>query len=76
MKELEGVDIPDWSPTVKGSCADSPEAVAQAAERRWWTCGGYTGESDILNCPDKYTWGLTFDDGPSPNCESPRCPRR
>lgn len=24
------------------------------------------GPTDIVSCPDKYTWGVSFDDGPSP----------
>ncbi|KAI0315024.1 hypothetical protein OF83DRAFT_1201766 [Amylostereum chailletii] len=65
LKELDGVEIPNWAPTVDGSCANDPVAVSEAEKRRWWTCGKYTGVSDILVCPDKLTWGLTFDDGPS-----------
>jgi len=27
--------------------------------------GGWTRDTDIVACPDKYTWGVSFDDGPS-----------
>ncbi|KLO07278.1 carbohydrate esterase family 4 protein, partial [Schizopora paradoxa] len=67
MTELDGFDIPDLDPTVDGSCAGDPEAAADAANRGWWTCGGYTRDTDITSCPDKLTWGMSFDDGPSPN---------
>jgi len=70
MKELEGFYIPDIAPTVDGSCAGDPVAVSQAASRGWWTCGGYTRETDITSCPDKLTWGVSFDDGPSPYTQS------
>ncbi|KAL5537167.1 CDA2_1 [Sanghuangporus sanghuang] len=63
MTELEGFDIPDLS-TTDGTCAGSPEAAADAANRGWWTCGGYTRGTDIVACPDKLTWGMSFDDGP------------
>jgi len=66
MKELEGVDIPNITPTKDGTCAGDPAAAAQAASRGWWTCGGYTRSTDIVACPTKLDWGLTFDDGPSP----------
>ncbi|KAI0352132.1 hypothetical protein OH77DRAFT_1409865 [Trametes cingulata] len=66
MKELEGHDIPDITPTQDGSCAGDPEAAAQAKERGWWTCGGWTDGNDIVDCPDKMTWGVSFDDGPAP----------
>ncbi|EAU90331.1 chitin deacetylase [Coprinopsis cinerea okayama7 len=65
MKELEGHDIPDFSPTVDGSCGGDPAAAAQAAERGWWTCGGHIRDTDIVNCPERNTWGVSFDDGPS-----------
>lgn len=45
MKELDGFDIPDIDPTVDGSCASSPAFAADAANRGWWTCGGYTRDT-------------------------------
>jgi len=66
MKELEGFNIPNLSPTVDGSCANDTAAANDAANRGWWTCGGHTRDTDIVACPDKYTWGVSFDDGPSP----------
>jgi len=65
MKELEGFNIPDIPPTT-GECAGSPNATANAAANGWWTCGGHTRPTDITACPDKMTWGVSFDDGPSP----------
>ncbi|KAH9822669.1 family 4 carbohydrate esterase [Melampsora americana] len=32
----------------------------------WWTCGGCTRDTDVTSCPNKGTWGASFDDGPSP----------
>lgn len=61
-----GVTIPDTSPTVLGGCPANPEAIADEANRCWWTCGGCTQASDITTCPDKFTWGSSFDDGPAP----------
>ncbi|KAF9006049.1 hypothetical protein BDQ17DRAFT_1239435 [Cyathus striatus] len=66
MKELDGVDIPDLDPTTDGSCASDVAFAADAANRGWWTCGGHTRDTDITACPDKLTWGVSFDDGPSP----------
>lgn len=66
MKELDGFNIPDWSPTVDGTCASDPTSSAQAADRGWWTCGSHTRDTDITACPDKLTWGVSFDDGPGP----------
>ncbi|KAJ7117603.1 hypothetical protein C8R44DRAFT_198842 [Mycena epipterygia] len=66
MKELDGYNIPDITPTVDGTCVNDTAAAADAANRGWWTCGGYTRDTDITACPDKMTWGVSFDDGPAP----------
>ena len=65
MQELVGFDIPDWSPTADGTCAGDPAAVAESKARGWWTCGGFTRDTDITACPKTYDWGVSFDDGPS-----------
>jgi len=65
MQELNGHVIPDI-PQTDGTCAGSPNSTANAQANGWWTCGGYTRPTDIATCPDKMTWGLSFDDGPSP----------
>ncbi|KAI0724252.1 hypothetical protein C8T65DRAFT_625888 [Cerioporus squamosus] len=59
-----GITIPDIAPTVAGGCAANPQAAADTS-RCWWTCGGCTGDDDVVSCPDKMTWGLTYDDGPA-----------
>ncbi|KIY71912.1 carbohydrate esterase family 4 protein [Cylindrobasidium torrendii FP15055 ss-10] len=66
MKELDGFDIPDLEPTTDGYCASDPEFAADAENRGWWTCGGWTRDTDIVACNDKLTWGVSFDDGPGP----------
>ncbi len=49
MKELDGYSIPDLSLTVNGSCSASPVQAADAANRGWWTCGGYTRLTGMLS---------------------------
>ncbi|THH29777.1 hypothetical protein EUX98_g4413 [Antrodiella citrinella] len=66
MLELEGHNIPDIPPTVDGTCGGDPTAAAAAEQNGWWTCGGWTRDTDIIDCPDKMTWGVSFDDGPAP----------
>ncbi|KAG8854830.1 chitin deacetylase [Serendipita sp. 411] len=61
-----GITIPDITPTVAGGCATNPDRVGNSSIC-WWTCGQCTRETDITTCPDKLTWGLSFDDGPSPD---------
>lgn len=61
MEELDGWDIPDLSPTVDGTCVSDPANVANASARGWWTCGGYTRDTDITVCPGKpMTWGTRY----------------
>lgn len=63
IKAIDWSAVPTYSQTT-GECAGSPSA--QTDGRCWWTCGGCTRETDISECPDKLTWGLSYDDGPSP----------
>ena len=49
MKELDGFDIPDITPTKDGTCAGDPAAAAESAKRGWWTCGGYTRNTGIYS---------------------------
>lgn len=66
MQELNGFNIPTWSPTVDGSCVNDTTSASEASERGWWTCGHYTRDTDITACPNPLDWGVSFDDGPSP----------
>ncbi|KAG8795336.1 chitin deacetylase [Ceratobasidium sp. 428] len=65
-----GIKIPNVAQTAPGGCGDPANAAALANATAqgncWWTCGGCSRETDITTCPDKATWGLSFDDGPSP----------
>ena len=66
IKEVNasGITIPDIAPTVAGGCGSNPQAAADTS-RCWWTCGGCVDDDDVVQCPDKMTWGLTYDDGPA-----------
>ncbi|KAF8967664.1 hypothetical protein BDZ97DRAFT_1802680 [Flammula alnicola] len=59
LKELDGYTIPNLSLTTNGSCPLSPAEAADAANRGWWTCGGYTRPTDIVACPNKFDWGVS-----------------
>lgn len=48
LNELEGFYIPNLAPTADGSCAGDLAAAADAANRGWWTCGGYTRDTGTL----------------------------
>lgn len=64
LSKLDLSDVPNYG-TTTGACFSSPEA-AKDTSRCWWTCGGCTRSTDIVECPNKYDWGLSYDDGPSP----------
>lgn len=52
-------------PTLRlGGCPANADA-AKDNSRCWWTCTGCVQDTDIVECPSKNTWGLTYDDGPS-----------
>lgn len=63
VSEIDWDKVPKYAVTT-GDCATSPEAAKDG--RCWWTCGGCTRETDVTICPDQWTWGLSYDDGPSP----------
>lgn len=52
-----------------GGCgnASNAQAVANAQANGWWTCGQYTAATDVTSCPNTMDFGLSFDDGPSPD---------
>lgn len=61
-----GIPIPSIAPAVAGGCSANPGRAGNSSIC-WWTCGQCTRDSDITTCPDKLTWGVSFDDGPSPD---------
>ncbi|WWD21295.1 hypothetical protein CI109_105779 [Kwoniella shandongensis] len=63
LSKMDMTKIPGYNITT-GDCSTDPGAISDG--RCWWTCGGCTRETDITECPDKFTWGLSYDDGPSP----------
>ncbi|WRT69090.1 uncharacterized protein IL334_006073 [Kwoniella shivajii] len=63
LSKIDMTKVPSYNVTT-GACATDPSAITDG--RCWWTCGGCTRETDITECPDKMTWGLSYDDGPSP----------
>ncbi|EJT97991.1 glycoside hydrolase/deacetylase [Dacryopinax primogenitus] len=66
LTELNGISVPNLTATLPGGCETNPTLVGDPS-RCWWTCGECTRETDITTCPDKMTWGLSYDDGPTWN---------
>ncbi|KAG0297724.1 chitin deacetylase [Linnemannia gamsii] len=68
LKLVDFSKTPVFPPSQKGVCPTDLTTLPQ--EQCWWTCQKCDAPDDITSCPTTGTWGLTFDDGPSP--DSPR----
>ncbi|SJX62132.1 probable Chitin deacetylase [Sporisorium reilianum f. sp. reilianum] len=69
IRQIDWSKVPNVTTTVdSASCSGNPTNLAQAGANGncWWTCGQCTRSTDITTCPDTNTWGLSYDDGPSP----------
>ncbi|KAJ1307055.1 hypothetical protein OPQ81_008034 [Rhizoctonia solani] len=60
--------LPEDAPPGTTLCSLNQEASSAggASGSCWWSCSSCTRDTDVVTCPDKMAWGLTFDDGPSP----------
>ncbi|KAG0276157.1 chitin deacetylase [Linnemannia exigua] len=67
LKLVDFSKVPVFPLSNDGAC---PTAGTVPADQCWWTCSKCTAPGDVTNCPAPGTWGLTYDDGPSP--DSPR----
>ncbi|KAF9921011.1 chitin deacetylase [Linnemannia zychae] len=68
LKLVDFSKTPVFPPSQKGVC---PTDIASLPQNQcWWTCQKCEAPDDLTSCPTTGTWGLTFDDGPSP--DSPR----
>ncbi|KAG0051690.1 chitin deacetylase [Gryganskiella cystojenkinii] len=68
VKLVDMTKVPVYPLSNDGLCPTDLTTIA--ADRCWWTCQKCTAPADITFCPKPDTWGLTYDDGPSP--DSPR----
>ncbi|KAI8597508.1 carbohydrate esterase family 4 protein [Dissophora ornata] len=65
--------VPVFPPSVVdentgSTCPTDTTTIPQ--DQCWWTCQKCDAPDDITSCPTTGTWGLTYDDSPSP--DSPR----
>ncbi|KAM0755943.1 glycoside hydrolase/deacetylase [Meredithblackwellia eburnea MCA 4105] len=70
ISQLDLSQVPNIPPTGLGGCQNTSynaQAIADAQKNCWWTCGFCTRDTDITFCPAKSTWGVSYDDGPSPS---------
>ncbi|KAF9906680.1 chitin deacetylase [Linnemannia zychae] len=68
LKLVDFSKTPVFPPSQKGVCPADVQSLPK--DQCWWTCQKCEAPDDITSCPTTGTWGLTFDDGPSP--DSPR----
>ncbi|KAG0268503.1 chitin deacetylase [Actinomortierella ambigua] len=53
------------APTIQRNSGDPPECPSTNDPKVcYWTCDDCAAD-DVLDCPNKNDWGLTFDDGPT-----------
>ncbi|KAG0224186.1 hypothetical protein B0O80DRAFT_483996 [Mortierella sp. GBAus27b] len=68
LKLVDMTKVPVYPPSKDGACPTDLTTIPAA--QCWWTCQKCDAPADITSCPKTDTWGLTYDDGPSP--DSPR----
>lgn len=69
ISQIDWSKVPNVTNTINAAaCGSNPTNLAAAGANGncWWTCGQCTRSTDITVCPDTNTWGLSYDDGPSP----------
>ncbi|KAF9102854.1 chitin deacetylase, partial [Mortierella sp. GBA35] len=61
---LSEIDL-TGAPSIPLNVGDPPDCPAEVnPEACYWTCDDCSND-DVVECPDKNVWGLTFDDGPT-----------
>ncbi|KAG0364329.1 chitin deacetylase, partial [Gamsiella multidivaricata] len=68
LKLVDFTKTPVYPPSKDGVCPTDLTTIPK--DQCWWTCQKCEAPGDITSCPKTGTWGLTYDDGPSP--DSPR----
>ncbi|KAG0287032.1 chitin deacetylase [Linnemannia gamsii] len=68
LKLVDMTKVPVFPQSKDGVCPTDKTTIP--ADQCWWTCQKCEAPTDITSCPKVGTWGLTYDDGPSP--DSPR----
>ncbi|KAG0290899.1 chitin deacetylase [Linnemannia gamsii] len=68
VKSIDWSKVPKLPVRKTESPGDPPECPDKEVPKGdcWWTCSGCYAPDDVVDCPGKKDWGLTFDDGPEP----------
>ncbi|KAF9586621.1 chitin deacetylase [Lunasporangiospora selenospora] len=68
LKLVDFTKVPSYPLSNDGLCPTDLTTIP--SDQCWWTCQKCTAPTDVTFCPQTDHWGLTYDDGPSP--DSPR----
>ncbi|KAG0083277.1 chitin deacetylase [Podila epicladia] len=64
-KWLSELDL-SRAPSIETNTGEPPECPTVVPEGVcYWTCDDCSAD-DVIECPDRGVWGITFDDGPTP----------
>ncbi|KAG0354514.1 chitin deacetylase [Podila minutissima] len=66
LKDINLADVPKLALHPGNPPAPCPLPATIPADQCWWTCQQCLG-TDYDRCPNAGDWGITFDDGPTPN---------
>ncbi|KAF9279580.1 chitin deacetylase [Mortierella alpina] len=70
LKLVDFTKTPNYPRSNNGECPPPQDVANIPKDHYWWTCQKTEAPDDVVVCPKVGTWGLTYDDGPSP--DSPR----
>ncbi|KAG0089507.1 chitin deacetylase [Podila epicladia] len=64
LKLVDFTKVPIYPQSKNGICPEDKTKIPK--DQCWWTCQKCDALEDITTCPKAKSWGLTYDDGPSP----------
>ncbi|KAF9375359.1 chitin deacetylase [Podila verticillata] len=64
LKLVDFKKVPVYPQSKNGVCPEDLTKIPK--DQCWWTCQKCDAPEDITTCSKAKTWGLTYDDGPSP----------
>ncbi|KAF9935869.1 chitin deacetylase [Mortierella alpina] len=73
VPDVTHIQVQEWlreidlsgAPSIEANSGDPPDCPSEVPEGVcYWTCEDCSAD-DVIECPDKNVWGITFDDGPT-----------
>ncbi|KAG0315206.1 chitin deacetylase, partial [Podila horticola] len=74
IPSVDSLEVHQWlseldlsnAPSIDTNKGEPPECPSKVPEGVcYWTCEDCSAD-DVVECPDRNVWGITFDDGPTP----------